>query len=260
MAGQTSATVTIKVVPTATGTITNQAAVDSPQADDNPADNADTEETVVTPGQGYPRPKAASPLHVSLVPSYEECTSPDRFHGPPLASPSCSSPQQASQHLTIGTPDSNGREARSVGSLRYAVRGGDPSAAPDEADVNVRLEITDVRRQADLEDYSGEVEAVVEVGITDRFNGVGVGGDTSAATVITFPFPVTAACTPTASTSVGSTCEVTTSFDALVPGAIAEGKRAIWALGQARVFDGGSDGTTATHPNTLFAVQGLFVP
>ena len=35
-----------------------------PQADDNPADNSDTEQTVVGPGQGYPRPKGATPLRV----------------------------------------------------------------------------------------------------------------------------------------------------------------------------------------------------
>ena len=40
-----------------------------------------------------------------------------------------------------------------------------------------------------------------------------------------------------------------------------EGKRAIWQLGQVQVFDGGPDGTAATPSgNTLFAVQGVFVP
>jgi hypothetical protein len=36
--------------------------------------------------------------------------------------------------------------------------------------------------------------------------------------------------------------------------------RTIWQLGQMQVFDGGPDGETGTAPNTLFAVQGLFVP
>ena len=38
---------------------------------------------------GYPRPKAATPFEVPLVPAYIPCTSPNRTHGPPLASGSC---------------------------------------------------------------------------------------------------------------------------------------------------------------------------
>ncbi|MGH2978539.1 MAG: hypothetical protein ACRDLQ_02740 [Solirubrobacterales bacterium] len=261
MAQQTSATVTIEVVPTATGTIVNQAGVDSPQADDNPADNSDTEETVVSPGQGYPRPKSASPLRVSLVAAYDECAVPDRVHGPPLAFPSCSSPQQSSQHLTVGTPDANGNPANSVGFLRLSVQAGDPSTTASEADVKAQLDITDVRRQSDLADYTGEVQAEFIVRITDRFNAVAPGGGTHAATMLDIPFPVTGSCAITASPSIGGRCGVTTSFNSIVPGgAIMEGKRAIMALDQVRVFDGGSDGQVGTLPNTLFAAQGLFVP
>jgi hypothetical protein len=36
--------------------------------------------------------------------------------------------------------------------------------------------------------------------------------------------------------------------------------RAIWALDQVQVFDGGPDGVVATADNSLFAVQGIFVP
>jgi hypothetical protein len=39
-----------------------------------------------------------------------------------------------------------------------------------------------------------------------------------------------------------------------------KGKRAIWELGQVRVYDGGPDGLAATADNSLFAVQGVFVP
>ena len=44
----------------------------------------------------YPRPKGAGPLRVSLVPAYDECTAPNREHGPPLAYPSCNPPAQSS--------------------------------------------------------------------------------------------------------------------------------------------------------------------
>ena len=73
-------------------------------------------------------------------------------------------------------------------------------------------------------------------------------------------FAWTVPCTATPDTTVGSTCAVTTSADAVTPGVVKEGLRSLWQLGQVQVFDGGSDGVASTTPNTLFAVQGLFVP
>ena len=58
---------------------------------------------------GYPRPKGASPLRVSLVPAYKSCSAPNRSHGAPLSFPSCNPPDLESQFLTVGTPDSNGK-------------------------------------------------------------------------------------------------------------------------------------------------------
>ena len=74
------------------------------------------------------------------------------------------------------------------------------------------------------------------------------------------PFPVNASCAATPDAGIGGLCSATTSFDAVVPGAIKEGKRAIWQLGQVEVSDGGSDGLVGTAPNTVFARQGIFVP
>ena len=67
-------------------------------------------------------------------------------------------------------------------------------------------------------------------------------------------------CTTTSSANSGSTCAVTTTADSLVPGAIREGARAIWQLGQVQVYDGGADGDADTAPNTPFARQGIFIP
>jgi hypothetical protein len=47
----------------------------------------------------------------------------------------------------------------------------------------------------------------------------------------------------------------------LYPGAVSEGRRAIWQISQPRVLDGGADQTAATTgDNQLFMVEGLFVP
>jgi hypothetical protein len=37
-------------------------------------------------------------------------------------------------------------------------------------------------------------------------------------------------------------------------------KRAVVEISQLQIFDGGTDGVVATSPNTLFEVQGIFIP
>ena len=50
-------------------------------------------------------------------------------------------------------------------------------------------------------------------------------------------------------------------LETLIPGALVEFRRAIWALDQVKVYDGGPDEDAATTgDNSLFAVPGVFVP
>ena len=58
----------------------------------------------------------------------------------------------------------------------------------------------------------------------------------------------------------GRVLRIDTTLDAIVPGAVREGSRAIWELGEMQVFDGGPDVEADTEPNGLFLTQGLFVP
>ena len=74
------------------------------------------------------------------------------------------------------------------------------------------------------------------------------------------PDRFTVPCTATPDPSIGATCSITTTVEAVTPGAVKEGMRANWQLGQIEVFDGGPDGDADTTPNTLFAKQGIFVP
>jgi hypothetical protein len=207
------------------------------------------------PDPGYPRPKSASPVQVSLVPAYNQCTSANRNHGPPLAHPSCNPPVQSSGQLTVGSPDANGAGANSVGTARMSVVLGNPATAADEADVRYKLNLTDVRKKSDLTDYTGQLQLKTSLRVLDRYNGpseVGVGQDTE--------FAVTVPCTATGSTTLGSTCAIDTTADAVLPGVVKENRRAVWMTGQVQVFDGGADGVVSTSPNTLFAKQGVFVP
>ncbi len=210
--------------------------------------------------RGYPRPKGATPTQVSLVPAYAQCASPNRTHGPPLAFPSCSSPAQSSTRLTIGTADSNGRPAKSRGYVRYDAIVGNPTTPADEADAGITVELLDVYEQGSLADYAGELRLQSSLRITDKLNTPSPGGPgagTMADTAIAFTVP----CTPTADTTEGATCAVSTTADAVVPGTVTETRRSIWQLGAAQLFDGGPDGDADTPAgDMLFMTQGVFIP
>jgi hypothetical protein len=152
----------------------------------------------------------------------------------------------------LGAP---GQPAQFVGSVKLAAVAGDPDAAGDQADVSVNVALSDVRLASDRSDYTGELSEVTTLRITDRANGADEAG-----TVADLPLAVTVPCTETLATTKGADCSVSTSIDALMPGAVPEGKRSVWGLGQVQVFDGGSDGDAETGANSLFAVQGVFVP
>jgi hypothetical protein len=256
-----SATATIQVEPQTPGTINAAANVSATETDPVPANNASNASTTVSFG-GYPRPKGAEITYVPLVPAYHQCD-PDAAtltHGPSLAFPSCGSPSQTSGYVTVGTPDANAKGANSVGFVKLRAIGEGPPIDPnngDQADVGYELNLTDVRNASDLSDYAGELEVQATLRITDRLNTPSMN---APATVSDTSIGFAAPCTPTASPSIGATCAISTTAEAIVPGMVTERKRAIWALGRVRVFDGGADGDSATGPNTLFAVQGVFVP
>jgi TolB protein len=208
------------------------------------------------PAPLYPHPKGATPMRVSLVPAFDECTSANESHGPPLVFESCNPPAQSSPYLTIGTPDANGEAPRSIGEVDYKVL---------QDDVRVSASITDVRcRTADVEtcaggalsDYTGELEATSSIRVTDRLNGRFA---TAAGTLDRFQFPIRIPCAETASAS-GADCSIVTTFNTVVPGVVSEGGRAIWQLGQIQVRDGGLDGNANSDDYATFLVQGLFAP
>jgi TolB protein len=209
---------------------------------------------------GYPRPAGASPLRVPLVPAYDECTSPNRTHGPPLDSPSCAPPRLSStpmnpeaSGLTVGTPDTNGKPTRSTGHILLR-------AAPD--DITIAASLTDVRCRVaffacpggPLSDYEGELQGWLRnMRVTDH--------EGAPSTILDLsPLSYTIPCTATPSSDAGGTCGVATSLNALIPGAVVAGERAIWQFGRFEVFDGGGDGEADTDDNELFATQGVFVP
>ena len=173
--------------------------------------------------------------------------------------PSCNPPVQSSDYLTVGTPDANGKPVSAAGRVGLKVLGESPidPGNGDQADVRITVSFTDVRKQSDLSDYTGELRAVLGLRITDRYNG---GPFTGPATAVAAPLASSVPCAATAGPEGGS-CNTVTTADAVLADVVKEGKRAIWGLSEVRVFDGGGDGDAdTTGDNTLFAVQGLFAP
>ena len=224
--------------------------------------------------QGYARPKAATPVGVSLVPAYLACApaGANRTHGPPLAYPSCHPAALLSQYLTVGTADSNGQPTLFLGSIKFKTLPGDPATSADDADVEIQTSMTDIRcrvgvvedpetegypcRSGALTDYTGEVQLLVRARITDK---PPTGPRTGTVQDIELRASVPCVATPTS--AAGSTCALSTTMDSLIPGSVSEGRRAIWTLGRIEVLDAGVDGDADTLANNgLFAVQGVFVP
>jgi hypothetical protein len=209
---------------------------------------------------GYARPKGATPLRFALVPAYTGCTNPNGQHGAPLSVPSCNPTHAASDFLTVGTSDANGQPTNFAGSVSLEAVAGDPLTPADDADVGLKIQLTDVRRKADLADYTGQLQVVVPIRVTDRLNNFGGEPFDQPATATDSQLAVTVPCSATADTTVGATCSADTTADAVTPGIVPEGRRTIWELGQILVYDGGPDGVVSTSNNTLFATQGTFAP
>jgi Tol biopolymer transport system component len=202
------------------------------------------------PINAYPRPKGATPFMTYLVPAYNACTSPNRQHGPALAFGSCNPPTQTSDQLTVGSADSNGKPTKSISSVRFDAVVGNPLTPGDQADVAITAVVTDVYTQAGLADYAGELRATTPLRITDKLNTPHPGGP-GAGTVSDIPYGFTIPCAETADTTIGGSCLLSSSADALAPGAVKEGRRAIWGLGAVEVYDAN---------DALFMKQGIFVP
>jgi hypothetical protein len=211
------------------------------------------------------RPKGADPLRASFVPAYQACAAPDRTHGPPLAFPSCSSPTQVTNRLTVGNPPA--APANFIGSWIQQVTVGVPGP-PDDSCAPNSASITDVRCKgvsggcaAAGADYTGQLEVRVTARISDHWNAVAAGGGPDPATVQDIEFEIPVICTATADPGIGSSCSVNTDLNVVYPGSIKDSKRMIIEYGQVRVVDGGDDGdATSSDGEATFLTQGVFIP
>jgi hypothetical protein len=222
---------------------------------------------------GYVRAKGAQTSLTKLVPAFEPCSAANSTHGAPLASPSCNPPSQSSGVLTVGTPDANGAAANATASLKLEVVGESPidTTNDDQADVVISFNAVDVRCRTTNaacpngsgSDFAGTVLARVVARITDQDNGTGSG------TVQDLPYLIPVPCTATTATTIGGTCSLLTSADALIPNSIKENRRSNWELQQVEVRDPGPNGsgfgagcpqTCGDGDEATYLRQGIFIP
>jgi PKD repeat protein len=210
-------------------------------------------------GASYVGPKGATPQQLSLVPAFNKCRSPNSNHGAPLSWPSCGPPKQASANVTLGTPDANGADANMTARMSLKVGAGDVRILSFANDVRCLSGVAacGAANTASGRDYTGQLQAVLRLRITDGLSGAGAN---ESATTVDSPLRIMIACNPTSDPAIGATCAVNTSVNAVVPGALTSGARSIWQVGQVEIYDGGTDGVAATDGNTVFLRQGLYVP
>jgi hypothetical protein len=206
------------------------------------------------PVNTYPRPLSSKRrARWYLVPAYNQCTSPNRQHGPPQVGGSCSPPTLTSPYLVTKT--------NFEGYLGLKLIIGNPSNGFDDSKIKFSSKVLDVYRKDNGTDYNREIRFEVKINLTDRYNTPHPGGF-GAGTVEPITLGWTVPCNRTFNDPVrGGECTINFKDDVLAPNLVNEGKRSIWEFEQIRVYDGGADYDADTlADNRLFAVQGYFVP
>jgi hypothetical protein len=209
---------------------------------------------------GCEHPASADVLDVALVPAFRQTISTSQCsarggapstHGPPLAFASCNPPGYAPGTVANMGPSS-------VGSAQFVVIPGDEEG--NEPDVAIALNATDVRTRQDGSDYSpnangGDVTLVQKFRLTDFFNGA----NNDQGTTVDFDYPVQAECAPTPDPSVGSTCNVLTSANALQFGTAQAGGDSMVQVFRVRLNDAGANGQPGDSDDRIFAQQGIAI-
>jgi uncharacterized repeat protein (TIGR01451 family) len=244
LASGDSATVQINVTPHSEGTITNTASVASNEPDSDSSNDTATESTTVA--LAYPSPTGASPIRVSLVPSFRPCEVPnaDSRHGTPLDFLSCHNPQPTSALVTLGP--------RALGFARFVVCPSGSSSAfcnPSTAmlpkpDLRLTASIRDVKCVAILPGGQNECSAG---GADYNPNGspgpYTQGGDGASA-------PAQPPCFPSATSSSDCLAGADLTETAELPGASVGAQGTSFEGRGVRVTDG-DNGTSLNDPGTM---------
>jgi WD40-like Beta Propeller Repeat len=175
------------------------------------------------------RPKAATPMYLPLVPAFVQCTNPNATHetfgNPPQTPGSCVPPRVWTSDLTIGEPQVNGKPTNFVGSIKITALSGNAQIAVSLTDVRCARTMPAFCAGGPYSDYTWLLHDKLVFRLTDRSNTAGTAG-----TVTDIELSVGLQCAPTADTTIGSTCQTTTTLNSRLPGIAVSGRRATLQL------------------------------
>lgn len=208
-------------------------------------------------------------MALSLVPYFEACEGGNRMHGPPLAYPSCAPTRFGSLTLWAGT--SNAEESDFSGRLRFRAVTGNPGG--EDLAWTARIEgirCNDVEAAGapcaqgpDFEStiggaYQGELGVLLVLRLTDHFSGPGRNESATLQSEVNVFFEIP--CNGPDG-GAGGTCEVSSSLEAVIPGAVPPRTRAVHEFRGIEINDGGTDGDPSTFDDNFpFLRQGIFIP
>jgi hypothetical protein len=264
--------------------------------------------TAATASANIVRPAGATPIGVSGVIAYQPCIPPGNAQHNPANLPgaACTPPVAYTPRLTAGDPVVNGSAANFRANIKLVVTTAPtnvqfPAGAPSNSYVSdVRCtpayaggsgapvcsapgsgNVLIAGGASPNPDYSGDLNAVSYIRITDQANSGPVGGPyTQDATVEDLAFAVAADCSITAATNIGSTCLPRHASAIALCGCVASGKRGNIEIGVGNAsggaasarptggifaMDGGNDGVVADlvpDPDSPapYSRMGLFLP
>ena len=130
----------------------------------------------------YARPKAATPMAVSLVPAFLRVLRAERDARAAARLRRMRPPRPSRSHLTVGTPDVNGAEAQFVGTVKLGGPGRrSRDRRPTRPTCSFDVQVTDVRAPAGSDRLHGRAARALGLRITDRLgDGAGRRADDGA--------------------------------------------------------------------------------
>jgi hypothetical protein len=131
----------------------------------------------------------------------------------------------------------------------------------DEADVALAVDASDIRNRQTGGDYDPSAATDVTLNarfrVSDNLNGA---GQSDPATTSDFDFAIPVGCTATADPGTGSSCQLSSSVDGVMPGAVREGKATVMAAWKLWLYDSGTNGARGDGDDKQFAQAGIYVP
>jgi hypothetical protein len=203
-----------------------------------------THDTPLAAGTTQSTTPPDTPILVPLVPEYRQCGTTgnpaNTSEGAPLAFPACAPPALISPIARQGP--------NSVATAKLQTQ----LAPPDQL---IEFHASDVRESTRTADYPSNLTLLFRERITDH----GCNPGTVPCTKVDFVFAIPIPCVATVGPN-GSDCNLVTTFNSNIPGAIVSGKQMVIDTFRLRTNNAGADGVAGNSDDRPFLMQGAFFP